>query len=89
MINPDGVRIEIEADGVKEMEGLLRLCREQGIKVLLVYSPEYHEMQKLTTNRAQVFAHFDELHDQFDVPCGTTATRQFRLASRTFTTHRT
>jgi hypothetical protein len=67
-MNPDGVRFEIEADGVKEMEGLLRLCREQGIKVLLVYSPEYQEMQTLTTNRAQVFAHFDELRDQFGVP---------------------
>ncbi len=67
-INPDGVRFEIEADGVKEMEELLRLCKEQGIKVLLVYSPEYQEMQTLTTNRAQVFAHFDALRDQFGVP---------------------
>ena len=54
-INPDGVRFEIEADGVKQMEELLRLCKDQGIKVLLVYSPEYREMQTLTTNRAQVF----------------------------------
>ena len=67
-MNPDGMRFEIEADGVKEMEDLLRLCKEQGIKVLLVYSPEYLEMQKLTTNRAQVFARFDELSNRFGAP---------------------
>jgi hypothetical protein len=68
MKNPNGVRFEIEADGVKEMEGLLRLCREQGIKVVLVYSPEYQEIQTWTTNRTEVFAHFDKLRDQFGVP---------------------
>src|SRR5215831_19918155 len=66
--NPDGARFEIEPDGVKKMEELLRLCEEQGIGALLVYSPEYREMQALTKNRAQVFAHFDRLHDQFGVP---------------------
>lgn len=68
MMNPHGVRIDLEADGVKEMEGLIRLCGEQGIKVLLVYSPEYQEMQRLTMNRDQVFARFAELRDQFSVP---------------------
>src|SRR5215471_1678140 len=67
-INPDGVRFDIEPAGLKKMEELLRLCREQGIMVLLVYSPEYQEMQTLTRNRAQVFEYFDKLHDQFDVP---------------------
>jgi hypothetical protein len=67
-INPDGAHFEIERDGVKKMEELLRLCEEQGIKALLVYSPEYQEMQALTKNRAQVFAHFDRLRDQFGVP---------------------
>lgn len=67
-MNPDGVRFEIEADGVKEMEELLRLCKEQGIKVILVYSPEYRELQALTTNRTKVFARFDELSDRFGAP---------------------
>lgn len=67
-MNPDGVRFEIEADGVKEIEELLRLCKEQGIKVILVYSPEYRELQTLTTNRAQVFARFDELSNRFGAP---------------------
>ena len=64
-MNPDGVRFEIEADGVNQMEELLRLCKDQGIKVVLVYSPEYREMQTLTTNRPQVFDRFKELADRF------------------------
>lgn len=66
--NPDGVPFEIEADGLERMEELLRLCTEQGIKVLLVYSPEYREVQALATNRTQVFAHFEELSDRFGAP---------------------
>lgn len=64
-MNPRGVNFKIETDGVKQIEELLRLCKKHGIKVLLIYSPEYREMQTLTTNRAQVFALFQELSKQF------------------------
>jgi len=67
-MNPHGVQFEIEPEGVAEMEGLLELCKEQGIKVLLVYSPEYVEMQRLTINRTAVFAGFDRLGDRYAAP---------------------
>jgi hypothetical protein len=67
-MNPDGVRFEIEAEGVKQMEELLRLCKGQGIKVVLIYSPEYREMQTFTRNRAQIFERFGELTYRFGVP---------------------
>jgi len=56
-----GVRFEIEAAGVQQLEELLRLAQAQGIRVLLVYSPVYHEMQSLETNRHEIFARFREL----------------------------
>jgi hypothetical protein len=58
--NPDGVRFPIEPEGLVAFEELLRLCRELGIRVLLVYSPVYHEMQALERNREEVFARFQE-----------------------------
>ena len=67
-MNPEGVRFEIEAEGVSQMEELLSLCKDQAIKVLLVYSPEYMEMQALTTNRPQIFKRFDELTHRFGAP---------------------
>lgn len=66
--NPNGVHFAIEPDGMKKMEDLLQLCRQEGIDVLLVYSPEYKEMQGLTANRAQVFAHFNKLSEKFGIP---------------------
>jgi hypothetical protein len=59
--HPEGIRFPIEPEGLVVFEDLLRLCRERGIRVLLVYSPVYHEMQALEKNREEVFARFQEL----------------------------
>lgn len=56
--HPNGSAIDIEPAGVAQLDALLRLCKSQGIGVVLVYSPEYLEMQTLTTNRAEIFARF-------------------------------
>lgn len=63
--NPEGVRFEVEPKGVEAMQELLHLCRSRGIAVLLVYSPEYLEMQTMTTNRTNVFTRFRELGEEF------------------------
>ena len=67
-INPSGVNVTIEQNGINDMEELLRLCKDQGITTLMVYSPEYKDMQAFTTNRTQVFDHFSELGKRFSVP---------------------
>jgi hypothetical protein len=66
--NPAGVRFEIEPAGVQDLENLIQLCKQNGIQLILVYSPEYSQMQKLTTNRAEIFARFHELADRNGVP---------------------
>lgn len=62
----DGVRIDIEPAGLWQMEALLGLCQEQGIRVLLVYSPEYVEMQKLTSNRAEAISQMLVFAERFE-----------------------
>jgi hypothetical protein len=64
-MNRKGVSFDVEPNGVREMQELLRLCRQRGISILLVYSPEYIEMQTLTTNRSAVFERFRELSERF------------------------
>jgi hypothetical protein len=64
----NGVRFEIEPQGVRDLTELIEVCREQGVAVVLVYSPEYSEMQKLERNRAEVFAKFKEIAARFQVP---------------------
>ena len=66
--NPNGVRFDIEPAGIQVVEDLIQVCRQGGIQLILVYSPEYIEMQSLTSNRAQVFGLFHELADRSDVP---------------------
>ena len=66
--NPNGVSFGIEPEGIRVVEDLIRVCRQNGIQLILVYSPEYAEMQSLTNNRAEVFALFHELADHSSVP---------------------
>lgn len=63
--HPQGVRTPIEPQGVRDLEALLALCRDRGIRLLLVYSPEYHEIQPLQVNRDRIFAKFRELSARY------------------------
>jgi hypothetical protein len=63
--NPDGVVMETEAQGMRDFEELLWLCAQQGIPVLVVYSPEYYEMQAIERNRNEIFAKANELTARF------------------------
>ena len=63
--NPKGVRFGIETQGINEMEKLMNLCKNNKIPILLVYSPEYVEMQKITRNRKEIFKLFLELSNRF------------------------
>jgi hypothetical protein len=65
---PQGVRKEMNAEGEAALRDLIELCRERGIKVVLVYSPEYYEMQALTLNRREIFAKFEDIARKYQVP---------------------
>jgi len=63
--HPAGRPVAIEPEGVRQMEDLLRTCQAQGIRVALVYSPEFAPAQALTTNRAEVMARFADLSRRY------------------------
>lgn len=66
--NPNGVRWGIEPAGIQLVEELIRACDHNGIQLILVYSPEYSEMQTLTKNRAEIFGKFHDLADRSHIP---------------------
>ena len=66
--NPNGVSFAIEPKGMQVVEQLIRLCQDNGIQLIFVYSPEYAEMQSLETNRKQIFAEFHSLSAHYHVP---------------------
>ena len=66
--NPEGVRFEVEPAGIQAVEDLIRVCRQNRIQLIFVYSPEYEKMQLLAKNRVEVFNHFHDLANRYDVP---------------------
>jgi hypothetical protein len=65
---PAGVRFEVEPEGVRVFDELMNVCKNLGIRVLLVYSPVYYEMQGLENNREDIFRRFKEIAQRYDVP---------------------
>ena len=66
--NPEGLRVAVEPEGVAVMNELVRLCRDQDIPLVLVYSPEYAEMQQMTANRGELFDRIRALQRDHGVP---------------------
>lgn len=66
--HPQGLKTEIEPQGVSDFEDLIRICQSRGIRLLLVYSPEYRPIQRLETNRAEIFALFHRIAARHGVP---------------------
>jgi hypothetical protein len=66
--NASGVRYALNPKGVKCLEEIIDLCHRNSIEIILVYSPEYHEMQRLEANRKDIMGKFDEMAEHFNVP---------------------
>ena len=63
--NPEGVKFQVEAEGVRVFQDMLALCAREGIRVVLVYSPVYYEMQRLEKNRDDIFRLFKEIAQRY------------------------
>lgn len=66
--HPNGIHTPIEPQGLRDLQELLSVARSHHIPVLLVYSPEYFEVQALQRNRARIFALFHDLGRRFEAP---------------------
>lgn len=62
-----GVTYRIELEGVAALERCLELAQSHGAAMILVFAPEYYEMQKLEKNRPEVFEQFRELATKYGV----------------------
>ncbi len=62
----DGVSYRIDPAGVAALEELLGLCKAQGIRAVIAFSPVYAGMQALEKNRPEIFAKFRELAAKHD-----------------------
>ncbi|WP_414661880.1 hypothetical protein [Horticoccus sp. 23ND18S-11] len=65
--HPDGVRYQIEPEGVQCLREFAITCRQHGISLVLIYSPEYHDMQNLVRNRAEIFSNFERIRSEHNL----------------------
>lgn len=60
----DGVRVQIDPEGVRHVKALIQLCRDYGVPLVLSYSPEYVEMQRITHNRQELIGKFKQVAEE-------------------------
>jgi hypothetical protein len=66
--NPQGVRFDIEPAGIEDLKNLVSICKQNGIQLIFVYSPEYKQMQQITSNRAEIFVEFHRIAETDSIP---------------------
>ena len=66
--NPQGIRWPVEAEGIRLLNRLAGICREKKIRLVLVYSPEFTGIQRLTLNREQIFSRFRDIAGRKQLP---------------------
>ena len=65
---PDGYTHAFDSKVAEEFDDYLKFCKENDIKVILVFSPEYIELQPLIVNRKEIMSVFEGLSKKHDVP---------------------
>ena len=65
---PDGYTHEFDGKVAEEFDEYLKYCKENDIKVILVFSPEYIELHPLITNKKEIISVFEGLSKKYDVP---------------------
>lgn len=65
---PDGYTHAFDSKVAEEFDAYLKYCKENDIKVILVFSPEYIELQPLIVNRKEIMSVFESLSKKHDVP---------------------
>ena len=66
--HPNGMTYEIYPENIKTIHALLMRCKQSGINLILVYSPEYYENQLLTNNRQDIILIYEGIAKEFNIP---------------------
>lgn len=62
------VMYKVDMGVVKQFEEYLQFCKQKNIKVIMVYTPEYIEGQRIIVGRENFIALYERLSDKYDVP---------------------
>ena len=66
--NPFGIKLTPDPQKIQSLVEILDICKKRGVKVILVFSPDFQEAQGFFLNRKDTFKIFRNLADKFQVP---------------------
>jgi len=66
--NPDGYSVVLDSVVIREFDAYMAYCKQNNIRVILTYSPEYFRAQQITRNRKEMFALFDYFSRKYNAP---------------------
>jgi len=64
----DSVSAKIKPDAKGIFEAYLQQCKKRNIHVVLVNSPKYYGLTKVTTDRDEEISYFDSISEVYDIP---------------------
>lgn len=64
----ENIEIPVSTDTKKLFEHYIRECKDLGIKLIFVYSPEYIDGQKYISNRKQMLDYYYRISEQYKIP---------------------
>lgn len=65
---PQGRHVSVDSEVAAQFEAYLAGAKQEGIRVLLVYAPEYYEVNPYLRNKPEIIRMYRELADRYDVP---------------------
>lgn len=63
-----GYKVKIDSETVLLFQRFLSECKQNNIKLIFVYAPEYIEGQSFTINRNQIFSIFKKYSKRYNIP---------------------
>jgi hypothetical protein len=66
--NPEGYRIDLNPETITLFEKYLKFCRQEHIKIIFVYAPEYTKAQKMLVNRDSISRLFSAYATMYNIP---------------------
>jgi len=66
--NPRGYALSIDSTAIDIFKDYLKWCKEQDVKIILVYAPSYYEAGRYITNLSDIKNLISDIAAEYDVP---------------------
>jgi hypothetical protein len=68
IINPNGINFKVDNNLIKKLESIIKLSLKNEMKVFLVFSPSYSEVQNYINNRTEIINIYESLSQKYNIP---------------------